>query len=472
MGYIPQERAQDAIKAGFKLGEQNQSQGPENHGFTLGNIASNVGTGLKNLGKGMIQGASDIGGAILPQAMGGDPFSNLQLVHHIVDPMQGEAAKARQALSDYHAASAMTPGPVRDAKMKEAASLFGGHVLASTLPVVGPMAAQLGEQAGQGDVGGAMAQGATMMLAPKVGELALKGAGMLSQKTGTPEALYEGSLKPSTTISQGSRDQMIQTALKNGIPVSASGLEKLGDLIDDLNQKVKATIQSDPSRPINTVPALNNLNSVRAKFSNQVTPQSDMAAIDQTQTDFLNNPKVQPVGQGPGPGSLSASDAQAMKQGTYQAIGSKAYDQRMGASVEAQKALARGLKEEIATQFPELQNLNASESKLLDLQPVLERAVNRIGNHQIIGLGTPAVAGGTALVTGSPMLGGIVGTLKAIVDNPLVKSKLAIALSKAADIPIGKANARVSAYSAGLGSYGASNADNSSGQANAPSSPQ
>ena len=43
-----------------------------------------------------------------------------------------------------------------------------------------------------------------------------------------------------------------------------------------------------------------------------------------------------------------AADAQAMKQGTYRALGDKAYGELKGASIEAQKAQARGLKEELA----------------------------------------------------------------------------------------------------------------------------
>ena len=93
----------------------------------------------------------------------------------------------------------------------------------------------------------------------------------------------------------------MQTGLQQGIPVSKTGTAKLSNLIDDYNTKTQAVIDADPTRPISTVPALRNLDSVRAKFANQVTPQPDMADINQVQADFLSNPKVAPAGAGPSP---------------------------------------------------------------------------------------------------------------------------------------------------------------------------
>jgi hypothetical protein len=151
---------------------------------------------------------------------------------------------------------------------------------------------------------------------------------------------------------------------------------------------------------------------------------------------------------------MNAGDAQAMKQGTYRVLKGK-FGEQGSAAVEGQKDLARGLKEEIATQFPEINGLNAGESSLLNLQPALERAVNRISNHQAIGIGTPIAGGAAKALTGSGSVGVVASVLKGVLDNPEFKSKLAIAVSKGAKIPIGSAIARVQAYSAALGSAAA-----------------
>lgn len=310
--------------------------------------------------------------------------------------------------------------------------------------------------------------------AAKVAPMILGGAGDLAGRAAllgkTPEGAYESALKPSTTLSAPERAAIVQTGLKNEIPVSPAGVEKIGDLIDGLNQQIKAQIAVDPNRPISTVPAIQNLKDIQAKFANQVTPQPDQADIANVQQNFLANPRVQPAGGiGPGPGSLGAADAQAMKQGTYQALGSKAYGEVKGASIEAQKALARGLKEEIANQFPEIGNLNADESRLLDLQPVLEKAVNRISNHQLIGIGTPVAGAATQAVTGSGGAGVVAAVLKSVLDNPNVKSRLAISISKAQKVPFSQASAQVQAYSTALGaSAGASSSGAGSANQESP----
>jgi hypothetical protein len=404
---------------------------------------------LAELGKGGLQLASDVGGVILPQKFGGDPITDTQLMHHIVDPMQAEAAKARQG----------GPGST-------------GHAIASGIPVIGPYAAQLGEQAGSGDIGGALTKGVTQYLAPKAVAkavpLAVKGVqrGVLLGKT--PEAAYESALKPSTTLTEAERSSLVKTGLENEIPVSKAGIEKIGDLVDNLNQRIKGTIAQDPNRPISPQSVANRADAVRGKFANQVNPSADLAAIDASKQEFLDQYRSQPGAPGP-TSPIGAADAQAMKQGTYRVLRGK-YGEMGSASVEAQKALARGLKEEIASQFPELNNLNAAESKLLDLEPALERAVARTGNHQIIGIGTPAAAGAGTILTGSGKIGAAVGMMKAVLDNPMVKSKLAIAVSRASKVPISVANARVQSYVTSLGQFSAaqgsvSSGDNSSSQA-------
>ena len=268
----------------------------------------------------------------------------------------------------------------------------------------------------------------------------------------TPEAAYESALKPSTTLPQSQRSAMVQTGLKNAIPISQGGVEKLGDLIDDLNSKIKDQIASDPTRPIDPNAVATRADMAKAKFANQVNAGGDLAAIEASKQQFLREQgaPTDAAGNSTGPApAMNAADAQAMKQGTYQVLKGK-YGEQGSASVEAQKALARGLKEEIADQFPEIGKLNADESRLLDFQPILERAVNRISNHQLIGIGTPVAGAAAKAVTGSSGVGAVAGVLKAVLDNPAVKSRLAIAISKGGQIPIGQAASRVNAYSSAL----------------------
>lgn len=257
-----------------------------------------------------------------------------------------------------------------------------------------------------------------------------------------PAAMYESALKARTTIPVAVREGMVDAALRNEIPISKGGLEKLGALIDDTNAKIKNLIDtgSNQGATVNKFAVASRLGNTVSKFSNQVNPNADLNAIGESGNEFLENQ----------PNEIPASQAQSLKQGTYQQLKSRAYGELKSATVESQKALARGIKEELVSQFPELKDLNAEDSKLINLEGVLETAVNRIGNHQLVGIGTPIAAGATKAITGSTVLGAIAGTLKGVVDNPIVKSKIAIALARQG-VPAGKIATRLGSYSAALG---------------------
>lgn len=264
-----------------------------------------------------------------------------------------------------------------------------------------------------GDIGGLAGGGLATSKVP--GQLARRGL-LLGR---TPEEAYQSALKPSTTLSEAERAAVVQTGLQEKIPVTKDGLEKLGGLINDLNKQISDTVATDPTRPINKFAATSRLAGTAKRFATQVNPESDLDAIAESGNEFLRNQ----------PNEIQAASAQALKQGTYRALGDKAYGELKGAAIESQKALARGLKDELAQQFPELSDLNARDSRAIDLQDELERAVNRIGNHQLVGIGTPVATAGVKAATGSNKLAAVAGVMKAVLDSPGVKSKLAIALS-------------------------------------------
>lgn len=77
--------------------------------------------------------------------------------------------------------------------------------------------------------------------------------------------------------------------------------------------------------------------------------------------------------------------AQKMKQGTYQALAKK-YGQIGSADTEAQKGLARGLKDEIANAVPDVGALNRTESELINALTVSERRALMDMNKNPMGL--------------------------------------------------------------------------------------
>jgi hypothetical protein len=126
-----------------------QSPIPENYGFTGGHMLQQAGQGLAEMGKGAYGMAKDI---VTPPE--NDTFGNLGK-KYITAPAMAEQQKSQEALNK--------PGhPV----MNQIESF--GHGLASEIPMVGPWAAGLGEQAGTGDVGGALARGGTQVAVSQV----------------------------------------------------------------------------------------------------------------------------------------------------------------------------------------------------------------------------------------------------------------------------------------------------------------
>jgi hypothetical protein len=127
--------------------ETNTPAIPKSYGFTGGNVFANIGRGVKELAGGV----ADMGKDVLfpPGKTEGDKLKYLGN-KYIFDPADEQAKKAQTASSPWESI---------------------GHSVASALPIVGPWAAGLGEQAGTGDVGGALSRGATQVAA---GELAGK----------------------------------------------------------------------------------------------------------------------------------------------------------------------------------------------------------------------------------------------------------------------------------------------------------
>lgn len=365
-----------------------------------------------------------------------------------VSGVQGLAEAARHPIdtaSNLLDAQGQLALKVKDALGRRNFAEAGRHALNYMIPVLGPQIDAAGDLADKGELAksaGMTAGIATNIAAPEL----LKGANFKVPVGGLPERLYKSALKPSTTLRTGEAAKLVDTGLTNNIPVSAEGIDKLNGLVKNLNDSIKSTIQSgaQSGATINKFTVASRLGDTAKKFTNQVNPASDMNAIAASGREFLANQPTQ----------IPVDAAQALKQGTYSQLKSKAYGKELGsATVEAQKALARGIKEELESQFPEIKQLNAKEGALIGLNKSLDRAVRRIDNHQLFGIGTPIATAAGGVVTGSPVGAAAAGIMKLILDNPEFKSQLAIVLKSASkgSVPISATAARLAAYSNALG---------------------
>ena len=189
------------------------------------------------------------------------------------------------------------------------------------------------------------------------------------------EELMSSAMKISRKVKSGEAATAIRTMLDEGINVTKGGVQKLRAKIDQLNTEIKDAIASS-SGTVNKAQVTKYLDEVAKNFKKQVNPQSDLASIRKAFDDFMEHPEL--VGKS----NIPVQQAQELKQGTYRVLSGKAYGEVGTASTEAQKALARGLKEGIAEQVPAIAELNARESKMLaTLTPLEHRVVVEAGKN-------------------------------------------------------------------------------------------
>lgn len=170
--------------------------------------------------------------------------------------------------------------------------------------------------------------------------------------------------------------KLVQTLFDEGINVTEGGLAKLQKLFEATNDQIRAAVQGASGQIDKKVVAARALPTAQ-KIAQQVNPTRDLQAVGDTVQEFLDHPVY--TGN-----TLSVPEAQAMKVGTYQQIGKK-YGEVSSAAIETQKALARGLKEEIAAEVPGIAGLNTKDSELMAALDAVGRRVALSGNKDPIG---------------------------------------------------------------------------------------
>jgi hypothetical protein len=257
--------------------------------------------------------------------------------------------------------------------------------------------------------------------------------------------LMQSAIKPTIKqLKSGDADTAVNVLLEKGISPNQAGVNRLRGMVDDIDTEIGSRIAGSTAR-IDKQSVLNRLADTQRQFANQVSPTADLAAIRGVGDDFLAHPSA-PLPQT----SIPIQQAQDLKRGTYQVL-SKKYGQVGAADVEAQKALARGLKEEIAGAVPEIAGLNAELSKLITTLDVAERRALMEMNKNPMGLAALAQSpaswaafmadrSGAFKALAARMVnsasggaGSAVGMLGNSAANPLVRNALARPLTSEAN---------------------------------------
>ncbi len=218
--------------------------------------------------------------------------------------------------------------------------------------------------------------------------------GVASTAAKAPEALRGASnwlmrkavKPPIDDIPAGNR--AIQTLLDEGINPTFGGAEKLREKVEEIKPIVKALI-ANSTETVKKSAVGQRLKDVLDNFK-WGSPE-ERALIEKAWKDFRDHPDLR------GKLDIPIRLAQEAKQGIYKALSGQHYGEMKGAAIESQKALGRGLKEEIAAKVPEVAGHNQKMADLLNAREMALRRAATEGNTNVAGIGAISPTWGGAL---------------------------------------------------------------------------
>lgn len=242
-----------------------------------------------------------------------------------------------------------------------------------------------------------------------------------------PRRWWNSAIKPNKSQFPTAADQemLFNTALENNIQLTNGGQAKLRGLMSGVGENINNIIDTGNAAgdTVDAFSVANRVDELRPYYQNQVIPSHFTGKLDDVQVGFVAEH----------PTNIPVSTAQQMKKDIYHE-NRKKYGETRTVSDEAEKAIARGLKEEIENLYPEMKGLNERYSKFIDLDGAIDDALMRIGKHQMLGFTAPmyGAAGGQAAGIGGGV-GAVVGKLLA--DSQPLKAKIALSLAAAKRYP-------------------------------------
>ncbi len=176
----------------------------------------------------------------------------------------------------------------------------------------------------------------------------------------------------------GNAERAVGTLLNEGYNPTMGGVDAMRTGASQLGAKVTNITQNSPNvfDPNTLYPTIRE-KLIQAKT--QVNPEADTNAIRSAWLEFINSVK----------NPLSVADAQALKEGTYRALGDKAYGVTASGEISkqtAEKALARALKDKIAQLEPETAPLLKQQSDLLNAAKIAQRRAGTDQGLKVAGL--------------------------------------------------------------------------------------
>ena len=239
-----------------------------------------------------------------------------------------------------------------------------------------------------------------------------------------PRKAMESAMKLRTTLPRKDRAGVVETMLENRAMPTEKGVNKLRarqfDLGDQLDTLIAQAGAQGGRVPVSAV--TQGLEKLRQEYGRpSVAGASNLKAVDAAEQAFLDHVNRN------GPAALSVEDLQNIKTDAYKRISFDRSNQKADLPTqEAYKSIARDARGEIEKQVPQIADVNRQYGDIERALPEAERAANRIGNRDFMGIGIPIKIGAGTAIGGGNFLGGAAGALLGGLDTPRIKSWAAI----------------------------------------------
>jgi hypothetical protein len=226
---------------------------------------------------------------------------------------------------------------------------------------------------------GMAANVATQAIPTVVGAAAGRLAKPVLESTG--RFFMQSALKPSKAArDSGKAVRAVDTMLKEGFNVSKGGVEKMQTMVDDLNNVVDDIVKNSNST-VDRDKVVNYLQDVVKKFENRPDALEAQKAVEKAWEQFVTHPMVS------GSKQLPMQTAQQLKRGYQASVGDKGYGDLKTAATESEKAIARGLRTEMAAGEPGIVDPLAREAGLINAKKLANDRVLAAANRDVIGIG-------------------------------------------------------------------------------------
>ncbi len=311
-----------------------------------------------------------------------------------------------------------------------------GHVAAGVLPVLGPMAANAGEQIASGDVAGGLGAGTGLLASFAGGPAATRAVGKV---VGAPaERLVRSAVKPTVTAMRqragasvtginAQADRLVKYITDRGITSPAHA--------ERIIAKAESAIQAaaSGSKVATDAPqrAQRYLDALERSAKRQGLPADDVATIRSKAAELFDTSplsedvttagtKAAPMGDqmAGGPKTVPAQvttrelrtdvmpdEALELARGGGRWGNRKQWGEQKGAAVEANKAVERAERDAVKAAVPETKPLLREQGQAIESKKVLDRMQFREANREPVSpfdITTAAVEMGT---TGVPVMG-------------------------------------------------------------------